>query len=148
MDPMKIAVLAPLKRELSRDTKGGRPRIVYNLVEELASRGHQVTVFGTGDSVVHAEVVPVIPKALFHLPAVENEFYRHLIFLCRMMDELVKRHGNFDIIHNHLYPEVIPLLFSDKTGASIVSTVHTQMTPELGEFFSLHNDTYFAPISN
>jgi len=148
MDPLKIAILAPLKRELSRDTKGGRPRIVYNLVEELSARGHKVTVFGTGDSVVHAELVPVIPKALFHLPAVENEFYRHLIFLCRMMEELIARRGNFDIIHSHFYPEVLPLQFSDKVGAPIVSTVHTQMTPDLGEFFSRHNDTYFAPISN
>lgn len=145
---MRIAILAPLKRELSKDTKGGRPRIVYNLVEGLAAKGHEVTVFGTGDSEVHATVIPILPKALFHLPPVENEFYRHLIALSHMM-ELVREHkGEFDIIHNHLYPEVLPLLFAEEFGVPMVTTIHTQMTPELGEFFSHYPKAYFAPISN
>jgi glycosyltransferase involved in cell wall biosynthesis len=145
---MKIAILAPLKRELSRDTKGGRPRIVYNVAEGMAERGHEVTVLGTGDSQVAARLIPVIPKALFHLPQVENEFYRHLIYLSKMMEEMVKHAGEFDIIHNHLYPEVLPLLFSRQIKTPIVSTIHTQMTPELGGFFANYPNTYFAPISD
>lgn len=145
---MKIAILAPLKRELSKDTKGGRPRIVYNLAEGLSARGHDVTVFGTGDSVISGTLVPVIPKALFHLPQVENDFYRHLIYLCHMMELLVAHAGQFDVIHNHLYPETLPLLFADRLQAPMVSTIHTQMTPELGEFFSHYPNTYFAPISD
>lgn len=143
---MRIAILAPLKRELSKDTKGGRPRIVYNLVEGLVVKGHQVTVFGTGDSEVAATVIPVIPKALFHLPPVENEFYRHTTSLCRMMELLRERKGEFDLIHNHLYPETLPLLFSG--GTKMLTTIHTQMTADLGEFFSHYSNTYFAPISN
>lgn len=145
---MKVAILAPLKRELSIDTKGGRPRIVYNLVEGLVRRGHDVTVFGTGDSRVQATVVSVLPKALFHLPPVENEFYRHMIALCHMMELVGEMHGQFDLIHNHLYPEMLPLLFARGWGVPMVSTVHTQMTPELGEFFSRYPHTFFAPISN
>lgn len=145
---MRVAILAPLKRELSKDTKGGRPRIVYNLAEGLSVRGHEVTVFGTGDSVISGKLIPVIPKALFHLPQVENEFYRHLIYLCRMMELLQEHAGGFDVIHNHLYPETLPLLFVDRLKAPMVSTIHTQMTPELGEFFSHYPKTYFAPISN
>lgn len=145
---MKIAILAPLKRELSFDTKGGRPRIVYNIVEELVQRNYDVTVFGTGDSDITARLVPVIPKALFHLPQVENDFYRHLIYLCYMMEELKKRKGEFDIIHNHLYPEVLPLLFAKEISAPMVTTIHTQMTKDLGDFFSRYPNTYFSPISN
>lgn len=145
---MKIAILAPLKRELSCDTKGGRPRIVYNVVEGLVDRGHDVTVFGTGDSVTRASIVPVIPKALFHLPQVENDFYRHLIFLSHMMELLRVEGKQFDIIHNHLYPEVLPLLFAQEIGVPMITTVHTQMTAELGEFFSHYSHTYFAPISD
>lgn len=145
---MRIAILAPLKRELSKDTKGGRPRIVYNLVEGLVAKGHEVTVFGTGDSDIHAALIPVLPKALFHLPPVENEFYRHLIALSHMMELLRQYKGAFDIIHNHLYPEVLPLLIAGELGAPILTTIHTQMTPELGEFFSHYPKTYFAPISD
>ena len=145
---MRIALLAPLKRELSAETRGGRPRIVYNLAEGLVSRGHEVTVFGTGDSRISGNLIPVIPKALFHLPPVENEFYRHLIGLCRMMEELRKRKGKFDIIHNHLYPEVLAILFARELGTPMLTTVHTQMTSELGEFFSHYPETHFAPISN
>ncbi len=133
---MKVAILAPLKRELSKDTKGGRPRIVYNVAEGLSARGHDVTVFGTGDSIISGRLVPVIPKALFHLPQVENDFYRHLIYLCHMMEALLANAGQFDVIHNHLYPETLPLLFADRLGAPMVRTIHTQRTPELGDFFS------------
>ena len=145
---MKIGILAPLKRELSFDTKGGRPRIVYNVVEGLVKRGHDVTVFGTGDSKISAKLIPIISKALFHLPQVENDFYRHIIYLCHMMEELRKRQGEFDIVHNHLYPEVLPLLFAKEIDMPMITTVHTQMTNELGDFFSKYPYTYFAPISN
>lgn len=145
---MRIALLAPLKRELSHDTKGGRPRIVYNLEEGLVARGHEVTVFGTGDSIISGKLIRVIPKALFHLPAVENEFYRHVIYLSIMLEELRKRKADFDIIHNHLYPEVLPLLISSELKIPMITTVHTQMTPELGDFFTRYPHTYFAPISD
>lgn len=143
---MKIGILAPLKRELSAETKGGRPRIVYNLVEGLVARTHDVTVFGTGDSRVSAKLIPVIPKALFHLPPVENDFYRHTTALFHMMELLQAHKDEFDIIHNHLYPESLPLLFSE--NIKIVTTIHAQMTADLGEFFSHYPKTYFSPISN
>lgn len=145
---MRIAILAPLKRELSFNTKGGRPRIVYNIVEELVKRNYDVTVFGTGDSEISAKLIPIIPKALFHLLQVENDFYRHIIYLSYMMEELRKRKGEFDIIHNHLYPEVLPLLFAKEINIPMVTTIHTQMTQELGDFFSHYPYTYFSPISN
>ncbi len=144
---MRVGILAPLKRELSAETRGGRPRIVYNLAEGLTARGHEVTVFGTGDSRVSGNLIPVIPKALFHLPQVENEFYRHLIALASMMEEVRKHAASFDLIHNHLYPEVLPLLFAKEWGVPMVTTIHTQMTPELGEFFGHYPETFFAPIS-
>ncbi|MBI5449074.1 glycosyltransferase family 4 protein [Candidatus Gottesmanbacteria bacterium] len=145
---MKIGILAPLKRELSKDTKGGRPRIVYNLAEGLVKRNHDVTVFGTGDSVISGKLISIIPKALFHLPQVENEFYRHLIYLSVMLEELRRHKGEFDVIHNHLYPEVLPLLVSGELPAPMVTTVHTQMTRELGDFFARYPKAYFAPISD
>lgn len=144
---MRIALLAPLKRELSSETRGGRPRIVYNLAEGLTARDHDVTVFGTGDSRISGNLIPVIPKALFHLPQVENEFYRHLIALATMMEEVRKHVPSFDLVHNHLYPEVLPLLFAKSWGVPMVTTIHTQMTPELGKFFSGYPETFFAPIS-
>lgn len=146
---MRIAVLAPLKRELSHDTKGGRPRIVYNLVQELSKRtGYEVTVFGTGDSDISAHLIPVIPKALFHLPAVENDFYRHLIYLGRMMEMLKSKAAEFDLIHNHLYPEILPLLFAGELKIPLLTTIHTQMTTELGDFFQEYRQSYYAPISD
>ncbi len=145
---MRIAILAPLKRELSVETKGGRPRIVYNLVEGLVSRGHEVTTFGTGDSHIGGTLIPVIPKALFHMPSVENEFYRHLIYLSTMIEKVREYRGQFDVIHNHVYPEVLPLLIIGELQVPMVTTIHTQMTQELGNFFARYPETYFSPISN
>lgn len=145
---MKIGILAPLKRELSLDTKGGRPRIVYNVVEELVRRGHEVTVFGTGDSKISAHLIAIAPEALYHLPQVENEFYRHMIYLSRMMQKMLEYKDSLDIVHNHLYPEVLPLLFANQINAPMLTTIHTQMTEDLGTFFSQYPHTYFSPISD
>ena len=43
---------------------GGTERVVSLLTEELVRRGHEVTLFASGDSKTAARLVPVTPKAL------------------------------------------------------------------------------------
>ena len=126
---MRIAILAPLKRAITPDVTASRPRVIFDLVSELIKRGHKITIFGTADSVVPgAEVVGVIPKALNFLPAAENPFYQHSAYLTKMIKMVT---DDFDIIHNHMYPEFLALLASFKTP--LVTTIHAQMTPEMAD---------------
>ena len=51
--PLRIAQIALLYESVPPKLYGGTGRIVTYLVEELARRGHQVTLFASGDSTVN-----------------------------------------------------------------------------------------------
>jgi len=60
---MRIAQVAPLTESVPPKLYGGTERIVSYLADELVRRGHQVTLFASGDSrtsarLYHAALVP------------------------------------------------------------------------------------------
>ena len=61
---MRIAQLAPLAESVPPPLYGGTERVVSWLCEELVRRGHEVTLFASGDSVTSAALVPCVPRAL------------------------------------------------------------------------------------
>jgi len=63
--PMRIGLIAPPVVSLPPPTYAGTERIVTSLALGLHARGHEVTVFTTGDSELPCEVVPVVPRALW-----------------------------------------------------------------------------------
>lgn len=144
---MKIAILAPLTRPATFDARGSRPRVVYDLVKGLVGAGHKVTTFGTADSDLPGELIPIAPCSVYKMTQAENPFYQHLIYLTRMMDELLKRQKDFDIIHSHLYPEVLPITYDQFLKPPLVVTPHLYMYPEIIENFKNHPKTHFVAVS-
>jgi glycosyltransferase involved in cell wall biosynthesis len=125
---LRIAILAPLKRAITADTTVSRNRVIVDLVGELVSRGHKITIFGAGESQLPGVmIVPITPKPLVDMPPAENEFYQHTSYETLMIAEVLKRQGEFDLIHNHMYPEYLALYAPWTTP--MVTTVHSQMTP-------------------
>ena len=47
---MRIAIVAPLAEAVPPQRYGGTERVVSALTEELVRRGHDVTLFASGDS--------------------------------------------------------------------------------------------------
>lgn len=144
---MKIAILAPLTRAAEVDARGSRPRVVYDLVKGLVNAGHKVTTFGTGDSKLPGELIKISPISIYKMKQAENPFYQHLIYLCRMMDELIKRQEEFDIIHSHFYPEVLPITYTKILKPPLIVTPHLYMWPELVENFEAHPEVNFVAVS-
>lgn len=143
---MKIAILAPLTRAALRDSRAARPQIVYELAKGLVERDHDVTIFGTGDSELPGKLIKITPTSIYKMH-VENTTYVHFIYLCRMMEELLRHHSEFDIIHNHLDPEVLPLTYAKFIKPPIVTTPHRYFFKELIENFVAHPETYFVAVS-
>ncbi len=138
---MKILVVSPLKREITPKITAARPRVIFDLVSGLIKKGHGVSILGTGDSIVPgAKIIPVIPKSFVRMPASENPFYTETGFLAKMAKILEKIGSNFDIIHNHTYPEFINLLVARNLKSPVITTIHAQITPELDEVLSYFND--------
>ena len=61
---MRIAQVAPLIESVPPKHYGGTERIVSYLTEELVRAGHDVTLFGSGDSVTRARLIPACRGAL------------------------------------------------------------------------------------
>ena len=95
---MRIAQVAPLAERVPPALYGGTERVVSVLTEELVRRGHEVTLFASGDSATAARLVPVTARALRLDPEVRDP-YAHTM---RQLGQVFARAGEFDLIHNHL----------------------------------------------
>ena len=58
---MRIAQIAPLYERIPPKLYGGTERVVSYITEELVRRGHQVTLFASGDSQTGAKLVAWMP---------------------------------------------------------------------------------------
>ena len=94
---MKIAQIAPLVESVPPTLYGGTERVVSWLTEELVACGHEVTLFASGDSVTGARLVPIVPRAL-RLDGIHNSLPYNFI----MLDQVVARHAEFDVLHFHI----------------------------------------------
>jgi glycosyltransferase involved in cell wall biosynthesis len=115
---MRIAQIAPLYESVPPKLYGGTERVVAHLSNALVERGHDVTLFASGDSKTWAKLIPCRDVALrldtersWDLPA----HYAMLATVREMAEE-------FDILHFHLDCHHFPLFddYADRT----VTTLH------------------------
>lgn len=145
---MNILIVSLLKRKITPEITASRPRVIYELTQGLLKKGHQITVLGTGDSnIPGTKIIPIIPTSFVDMPATENPFYTETSYLVKLAKKIEEIAQEFDIIHNHTYPEFINLLTADKIKTPMVTTVHAQGTPELDEVLSLFPTSHLISIS-
>lgn len=146
---MRIAMLPPVKRPITASSTAGRLRVMVDLMQGLVARGHAVTLFGTADSVLDGvKLFPSVDAALINSPIVENPFYQHTAALTSIIADVLHNQGDFDIVHNHMYPEFLPMLVSDQLQIPMVTTVHGQMTPDVLHGMSRFPEAQVVAISD
>jgi Trk K+ transport system NAD-binding subunit len=96
---MRIAQVAPLYEAVPPTLYGGTERVVSLLTEELVRRGHDVTLFASGDSVTTAHLMAVSKRAL-RLDGTSRELLAAEII--RQLDLVFGNAGDFDLIHCHV----------------------------------------------
>jgi glycosyltransferase involved in cell wall biosynthesis len=100
---------------------GGTERIVHELTTELVRRGHDVTVFASGDSDVPGRLIPTIATPL-RPDRKESDSARWFASTV----ELVKQHAaDFDVIHSHLEWWSVPL--ARTSTVPVVATFHGRL---------------------
>jgi glycosyltransferase involved in cell wall biosynthesis len=119
---LRIAQVAPPIEAVPPPGYGGIERVVDTLTEALVARGHEVTLFASGDSTSRAtHLVPTLPRALRsagdHVPPWP--------FLVTAMLEVVRRAPAFDVVHAHL--EWAGLLLGRLLPVPMVSTMHGRL---------------------
>lgn len=95
---MRIAQIATLAESIPPKKYGGTERIVHTLTEELVKRGHDVTLFATGDSKTSAKLVSVYPRGLREAKAMESHGFLYSMY---NMGLVYDQQHKFDIIHDH-----------------------------------------------
>jgi len=141
---MRVAQVAPLFESVPPQRYGGTERVVSYLTEELVRRGHEVTLFASGDSRTRATLVPVVERAT-RLDASSQD-------LCtadavRQLDVVAARADDFDVIHWHVDSLAFP--FSHLLRTPGVHTLHGRLDlPHLQSLFRHFNDVPLVSISD
>ena len=133
---MRIAQIAPVWERIPPKKYGGTERIIYYLTEELVRRGHEVTLYASGDSITTAKLNSVTPQNLRDTQKKDiynglNE-YNMLNFAQAYQDQ-----DQFDIIHDHNGPS--SLATANISRVPVVYTLHYIAEKETLLWRSLNN---------
>jgi len=120
---MRIAEVAPLWTPVPSVTYGGTERMVSFLTEELVRRGHDVTLFATGDSKTSARLRALRPTNLFDAIA-SGEVWRSEYYQVSNIVEALREAADFDVIHCHLGCFSIPF-----SALTLTPLVHSLPSP-------------------
>ncbi|MFA6897367.1 MAG: glycosyltransferase family 4 protein [Patescibacteria group bacterium] len=117
---MRIAQLVSLQESVPPRGKNGLEYMVHYLTEELVSRGHEVTLFATADSVTSARLVDVLPYPMSrgNLFGLSSTHYALTV-----MAKAAEMACEFDIIHSHLGAPAY--YFANLIDTPIIETVHS-----------------------
>jgi len=140
---MRIAQIAPLAEPVPPERYGGTERVVGHLIDELVRRGHDVTLFASGDSTAPADLVAPTRQSLRTDPSIEDKIAPHI----QELGQVIERAKSFDIMHSHIDYVAFPT-----AALSPIPTVHTLHgrldLPHLRPLFAQFHGLAFVSISD
>ncbi|KDA40607.1 glycosyltransferase family 4 protein [Frankia sp. B2] len=143
---MRIAQVAPLWEPVPPARYGAVESLVASLSQELTRRGHDVTVFASGDSTPAGRLVAVHPRSLnADSVVVEPEAIR----LAQMV-EVLSRADEFDIIHSHLHSNsgLLGAVALREIRSKTLHTVHCYVNADNRRLLSSVIDNKYVAISD
>ncbi|HWP43563.1 MAG TPA: glycosyltransferase [Blastocatellia bacterium] len=139
---MQIAVLAPISWRVPPRHYGPWERVVSLLTEGLVSRGIDVTLFATADSLTRARLVSACPRPYSEDPSIDVKVWE-----CLHISEAFERAGEFDLIHNHF--DFLPLSYSRLVRTPVLTTIHGFSSERIVPVYEKYNaSSYYVSISN
>ncbi len=148
---MKIGMIGPIWYRIPPKGYGGTELVVYNLVNGLVDKGHDVTLFGARNSKVKAKIFPTIERPLRQ----DNVEWENINYSLYHITEAFDRGNNFDIIHMHLNKsqDYISLPLAQESKTPVVSTLHfslptREIHPDRYLMLSKYRNLPFVSISN
>ena len=141
-DRMRIAVLAPISWRCPPRHYGPWELFASLLTEGLVARGHDVTLFATGDSVTAARLRSVVPTGWSEDDTVEPK-----VAECLHISSVFERSAEFDVIHNSF--DFLPLTYADLVPTPVVTTIHGFSSPSIVAVYAKYSGrTTYVAISD
>jgi glycosyltransferase involved in cell wall biosynthesis len=140
---VRIAMVAPLTEPVPPPLYGGTERVISVLTEEMVRRGHDVTLFASGDSKTNAKLHLCCERGLRLDPMARDP----IAFTLGEMGEVYKQAAAFDVIHNH--NDYLAFPFARLTGTPTVTTTHGRLDlPEVRLIYTSYGDQRLVAISD
>ena len=141
---MRIGLIAPPWFPLPPKGYGGIELVVHLLTEGLVARGHDVTLFASGDSKTLARLSFVYSRA----PSEKIATHGHIEIIHGL--EAYSQAREFDVIHDHdgLASRAMGVLVHRLVGTPVVATLHGPADPLTQEILSsMRHGLRFIAIS-
>ncbi len=129
---VRIAVLAPIAWRVPPRHYGPWELFASLLTEGLVARGHDVTLFATGDSETSARLRSVVPRSWS-----EDRDIDPKVAECLHISEVFERASEFDVIHNSF--DFLPLTYSGLISTPVVTTIHGFSSPQIVPVYAKYN---------
>ncbi len=134
---MRIAMISTPFIRVPPKGYGGTELFCYELSEELTSRGHDVTVFTTGDACISSK-----KRALYHRPAWPPTAADDVNHVSWAMAEVAR--SAFDVVHLN---SALGLPLGNFVHVPIVYTLHHKRDDSLSRLYATHPQPFYVAIS-
>jgi glycosyltransferase involved in cell wall biosynthesis len=155
MKKLRIAQIGTIWETTPPKLYGGTERVLHDLTEELVKKGHDVTLFATGDSKTSAKLSSTYPRAAYR----DGIPWENTIYPLDHITRVFERANEFDIIHAHFNvpQDAIAFAMAGLVKTPVVTTIHMSLDKlksdeklfiGLKDFLLRYKDRHFVSISN
>jgi glycosyltransferase involved in cell wall biosynthesis len=139
---MRVAQVTPLWEQVPPLAYGGTEMVVSLLTEELVRRGHQGTLFASGDSQTLARLEPGCDRALRPLGVLPPAYAG---YAQRQLAKAFGQAHEFDIIHSHM--DAAALAPTHRSQTPVVHTLHGPFSAASEQTFGQYRRQNLVSVS-
>lgn len=139
--PLRIAQLAPVAMAVGPDTGHSVEELVWQLTEELVRRGHDVTLYATGDSHTSARLRSGRELGYDEDPDLWDWQYAEFLHAALPFEHA----ADHDVVHAHDYHYALP--FAGVVDVPLLETPHVVSAPEVLEAYRRRPQVHVAAVS-
>ena len=141
---LRIAHVAPVATTIPPPKSGSVESMTSLLTEGLVARGHDVTLFATGDSTTSAALSAIYEHGYWH----DENMWPWELYEMLNLAAAVERAPEFDIIHYEAAYYPMSLAFTRLSAAPIVQTLHHSPSAAEVALWARYPEAPFVAISN
>jgi glycosyltransferase involved in cell wall biosynthesis len=141
---VRIAHIGPVATTIPPPKSGSVETMTSLLTEGLVDRGHDVTLFATGDSKTRAKLVALFPHGYWH----DENMWPWELYEMLNLAAAVERADEFDVIHYEAAYYPMSLAFARLSPTPIVQTLHHSPSPAEVKLWLHYPEAPFVAISN
>jgi glycosyltransferase involved in cell wall biosynthesis len=137
----RVAVLSPVAWRTPPRRYGAWETVASNITEGLVSRGWDVTLFATGDSVTRAHLHAVVERGYEEDSAIDPKVAEYL-----HISEVFEHATEFDLIHSHY--DFMALTYTQLVKTPVLTTIHGFSSSRIMPVYQKYRGGYFVSISD